>query len=245
VKTTLDGPEQPLIDLKGFPLKETTYLHSPVDFGMSYTYRVEAINDGVTSPPIKDGSGSDPLLLTPDEARAFVPFPLTPGAIYPYVIRGFDGSSESSDVLVGSVEPPEAPYARDLSWTPPSGGNAIGQRLYRAVTVAGPFELIATFADLTTFSYRDNLVSPDPVPTGLTVIQQAPGLLISWSPISGALSGYRLYWWEEAPGGAIGSAQILTTAYQHGGRQSGSTYIYAVQVEGKAGVSPSVSGVAP
>ncbi len=245
VKTTPDGPEQPLIDLKGFPLKETSYRHSPVAFGVSYTYRVEAINEGVTSPPINDGSGSDPLLLTPDQASAFVPSPLTPGAIYPYAIRGFDGSSESSDVLVGSVEPPEAPFARDLSWTPPSGGNAIGQRLYRAVTVAGPFELIATFADLTTFSYRDDLVSPDPVPTGLTVIQQAPDLWISWSPLSDALSGYRLYWREQAPGGAIGSEQVPTTAYRHGGRQSGSTYIYAVQVEGKAVVSPSVSGVAP
>lgn len=250
VKTDPNGPEQPLIDTPAFPLRETSYLHThqhldhPVAFGVTYTYRIEALNDGVPSPPIDHSPGSDPL-LTPDRARALVPFPLTPGAVYSYVIRGFDDTGESQDTVVSSVEPSDAPYSRDLSWTPPSGGALLGQRLYRATTVSGPFELIAVFEDLATSGYRDDPIAPGPVPTGLTAEPQSTHLLVSWSPVGSASSGYRLYWWDQSSGSAGESIQVSTTGYRHQNLPSGSTYRYAVQVEGEAGVSPGLTAQAP
>lgn len=238
VKRAPDDTEQPLNDPDAFPLRDRSYLHAPVDFAVSYTYRVEAINDGVTSPLM------NPLI---GEVRASVPSPLEPGALYSYVVRRFDGTGESSDVQVVSVEPPDDPRARDLSWTPPSGGADDSQRLYRATTATSLYDLIATFADLATSVYRDEPDPPALVPTGLTIAQQAPDLLVTWSPISEAPSGYRLYWWEQTPGGGGSpeSVQVLTTAYRHSDLQSGSTYRYAVQVEGTEAVSPNVSAVAP
>jgi hypothetical protein len=255
VYVTVDpnGPEQQLIDPdEDFPLRDTTFEHRPrperppVTFGTTYTYRVEALNDGVTSPPITPGSGSD-TFLAPDRARARVPFPLTPGAIYAYVVRGFDGTGETSEVTVMSVEGPEAPYARDLSWTPPSGGGLLRQFLYRAASATDPFDLIAVFGDLTASSHRDEVVGPELIPTGLAVVAQGPDLVVSWSPISTASTGYRLYWREQAPegGGAMGSQDVHTTAFRHQGLHSGSTYVYAVQVKGGIRVSPSVSATAP
>lgn len=237
VKTAPNGPEQPLIDLTNFPLKDTTYRHSPVAFGASHTYRVEAINHGVTSPPL------DPLV---GEVRASAPFPLEPGVAYSYVVRRFDGLDESSDVQVTSAELSDNPRARDLSWIPPSGGIADSQRLYRALA-SGPFELIATFADLTTSNYRDEATSPGPAPTGLTVELQAPDLRVTWSPLNGASSRYLLHWWAQPPvgSGSTGWFPVDTTTFQHRGLQSGSTYRYAVQVEGGEKVSPTVSAVAP
>jgi hypothetical protein len=234
VKRAPDDTEQPLIDPDGFPLRDRSYLHTPVDFAISYTYRVEAINDGVTSPSI------NPLI---GEVRASVPPALESGVAYSYVIREFDGTNESSDFPVTSLEPPDAPWARDLTWTPPSSGPAESHRLYRSPSGANPYELIAAFTDLTTSTYRDEGIPTDPTPTGLTVAQEASDSLVRWSPIGEAPSGYRLHWWEHAQGGggATDSIQVLTTAYRHVGLQSGSTYTYAVQVEGFPGVSQSVS----
>lgn len=248
VYVTVDpnDPEQRLIDPDDFPLRDTTFEHRPVPFGVTYTYRIEAINDGVTSPPINPGSGSD-TFLAPDRARARVPFPLTPGADYVYVARGFDDVGETPDVPVVSVERPEAPHSRDLSWSPPSGGGLLGQFLYRAASAPDPFELIAVFADLTASSHQDALVAPEPIPTGLAVVAQGRDLVVSWSPISDASGDYRLYWREQAPGGggAMGSKALHTTEYRHEGLQSGSTYIYSVRMESGIRVSSSVSAIAP
>ncbi|MEW6684005.1 MAG: fibronectin type III domain-containing protein [Nitrospirota bacterium] len=242
VKTLPDGLEQQLSASDGSPLRENRYVHMPAQFGVTYAYRVEAINDGVASPRIDEGTESG-RPLPPDESLAFVPVPHTPGAVYPYVIRGFDGSSESADIQVASIEPPDSPYARDLSWTPPTGGSLMGQRLYRAPTSTSPFELIATFADLTTSTYRDEVLAPNPAPTGLAVTLQNAEVLVSWSPISPARSGYRLYWWEQDGGGALrmGSTPVLATAYRYGELQSGVRYTFAVQVEGSPAVSHSLS----
>lgn len=249
VKTLPDGLEEKLIASDDFPLRENRYVHMlmPDEFGVSkfgvtHAYRVEAVNDGVASPRIDEGTESG-RLLSPDESLALVPFPHTPGVVYPYVVRGFDGSSESADIQVTSVEPLDSPYARDLSWTPPTGGSLTGQRLYRAPTSTSPFELIATFADLTTSTYLDEVLAPNPAPTGLAVTLQNTEVLVSWSPISPASLGYRLHWWEQDGGGAfrMGSTPVLATAYRYGEFQNGVRYTFAVQVEGSPAVSHSVS----
>ncbi len=237
VRTAPNGPEQPLIDLAVSPLRTTSYRHFPDDFGASYTYRVEAINDGVTSPLL------DPQI---GEVHASVPLLLEQGAAYTYVVKRFDAAGESADIPVTSVEPSDDPRARDLTWIPPSGGIGDSQRLYRALA-PGAFDLIATFADLTTSTYRDEATSPGPAPTGLTVELRAPDLLVTWSPLNGASSRYLLHWWAQPPVGAgsTGLFPVDTTAFRHSGLQSGSTYRYAVQVEGGEKVSPPISAVAP
>jgi fibronectin type 3 domain-containing protein len=242
VRTDPAGAEHPLI--AGTPLTNTMYVHTPVDFGVSYWYRVEAINDGVTSPV------TDPAFI--ESVRASVPPTLTPGVPYAYVIRGFDRVAESADIPVSSVEPSsvdptDTSLARDLSWTPASTIGGIAQRLYRAESAAGPYALIAEFDDLTKGDYRDEGVSPDPVPTGLTVTPQSNSLSATWSPVRAALSGYRLHWWERTPAGSVsmGSERVVTTSIRRDAIQSGSVYTYAVQVEGTPGMSPSVSVTAP
>jgi fibronectin type 3 domain-containing protein len=242
VRTDPAGAEHPLIG--STPLTNTTYVHTPVDFGVSYWYRVEAINDGVASPV------TDPALI--ESIRASVPPTLTPGVPYTYVIRGFDRVTESADIPVSSVEPAsvdptDKSLARNLSWTPASTVGAVTQRLYRAESAVGPYALIAEFDDLTKRTYRDDGVSPEPVPTGLTLSTQANALSVTWSPRSDAVNGYRLHWWERTPSGALsmGSGHLPTTSYRLDEAQSGSDYTYAVQVEGFSGVSQSVSVTAP
>lgn len=250
------GLEIPLID-PAHPLKDTTYQHMPVDFGVAYWYRVEAINDGVASPvPEAPEDPDDPDFRSfIQSVRASVPLPLTSGVPYPYVIRGFDSgvpATESADTTVTATEPTTMSWSRDLAWTPPSMAGATAQRLYRAESPVGPYSLIAAFDDLAKHDYRDEGLSPYPVPTGLTVSTQVttegtPFLLVTWSPVSDAISGYRLHWWEQTPLGAvsIGSERVFTSSYQLDAIQSGSVYTYAVQVEGYPGVSPSELITAP
>jgi hypothetical protein len=232
------GPEVPLIVAPAPALTQTSYLHAAASYGVPYWFRVEAINDGVVSP------GND---LVTHRVRASVPAPLDPGAAYTYVIRAFDGAAESTDTPVTSVEPSDASRARDLSWTPPSAVGATWQRLYRAAPPSSAFDLIAAFPDLAVSSYRDAGISPSPVPTGLEVAPQGSSLLVTWSPLIAAAEGYRLYWWEQAPGGAtaMGLELVFPTEYRHEGVSPGSVYTYAVQAVGFPGVSPASSATAP
>lgn len=247
------GLEVPLID-PAHPLKDTTYQHIPVDFGVAYWYRVEAINDGVASPVPEDPD--NPAFIVPS-VRASVPPPLTSGVPYAYEIRVFNvddvTATESADnTSVVATEPADVSWARDLSWPSANPGvAATAQRLYRAESPAGPYALVASFNDLTKSDYRDESLSPYPVPTGLTISTQVTTegthLSATWSPVSDALSGYRLHWWELTPLGvlSIGSERVVSTGYRRETIQSGSVYTYAVQVEGFPGVSPPESVTAP
>jgi hypothetical protein len=241
VRTAPDpaAQEEALVD-PNHPLKDTTYQHR-VEFGASYWYRVEAINDGVTSPPL---ALNDVLA---NSVRASVPPPLEPGVAYTYRIRGVDGSAETADVPVVSVEPSDDGRARDLSWTPPAASAATAQRLYRAAPPGDTPELIATFQDLTTSGYRDKGIAPYPTPTGLTITPEDAAHLVTWSPVLNASRGYRLYWWEQAVNGAVstGSEDVVDTQYRRTGLHAGSIYRYAVQVAGNPGVSPASSVTAP
>jgi hypothetical protein len=246
----LSGLTVPLID-PAHPLRDTTFQHMPVDFGTSYWYRVEAINDGVASQEPDDQAPD--FIAFIQRVRASVPPPLTSGVPYAYEIRGFDGvtATESADnPTVAATEPADVSWARDLSWTPPAMAGATAQRLYRAESPAGPYSLIAAFdgpTGITKNEYRDEGLSPHPVPTGLTVSTQDNALSVTWSPVSDALSGYRLHWSERSLLGdvSIGSEHVFTTSYQLDAIQSGSVYTYAVQVDGFPGVSPSESVTAP
>ncbi len=232
------GLDVPLID-PAHPLKTTTFQHMPVAFDTSYWYRVETINDGMVG-------------LSIDSVRATVSSRLEQGVSYTYVIRDFYGvtATESADIVVTATEPATASWTRDLLWTPTTIAGATAQRLYRAKAPTGLFFLIASFDDLTKNAYRDEGLSPYPVPTGLTVSTQGDALSVTWSPVSDALNGYQLHWWEKTPFGTIslGSERILTTSFQRDQDpplQSGSVYTYAVQVVGHPGVSPSESVIAP
>ena len=137
-----------------------------------------------------------------------------------------------------------------ISSHPTARSRSTSESATPAESPAGPYSLIAAFdgpTGITKNEYRDEGLSPHPVPTGLTVSTQDNALSVTWSPVSDALSGYRLHWSERSLLGdvSIGSEHVFTTCYQLDAIQSGSVYTYAVQVDGFPGVSPSESVTAP
>ena len=98
---------------------------------------------------------------------------LTDGTTYYYVVRAFDGTSESGDSNESSAtpvdDPPFAPTglsavdspgdeggAIDLSWTPSASGDVTEQRIYRGTSMGGPYPvLVTTFNDNVANSHTD------------------------------------------------------------------------------------------
>jgi len=100
---------------------------------------------------------------------------LANGTTYFYVIRAFDGTQESADSNEASAAPvdnlvPVAPTgltvvdtpgdsggALDLAWTPSTAPDVSEQRVYRSLTVGGPYTLVATLAGNAAGSHTDTI----------------------------------------------------------------------------------------
>jgi hypothetical protein len=162
-------PEIPLIP-SDLPLKDLFFSHEPVDYDTVYEYRVEALNDGVSSGQL------DPPVAP---ARAWVPRPLENGADpYYYVVRAFDAtgelatSAEASAVPIENVMlvPPTAVRVSDtprdsggsltISWTPSTTRGVEAQHLFRSSTGdSGSYASLQAFDNNTTSTFTDTTVT--------------------------------------------------------------------------------------
>ena len=98
---------------------------------------------------------------------------LTNETTYYYVVRAWDGVSESANSNEASVAPvdntaPAVPTflsasdvagdgggAINLSWTPSASGDVTQQRIYRSTITGGPYSLVTTITNNTTSTYTN------------------------------------------------------------------------------------------
>ena len=214
---------------------------------------------GVTEQRLYRGntSGSANSLFqtfTDNTTNSFTDTGLTNGVPQFYVVRAFDGTSESSDSNEASATPtdnltPAAPTgltavdspnddggAIDLSWTPSTSGDVTGQRLYRGNS--------SGTADGTNESGDSNEASATPTdnlapaaPTGLSAVDrqndEGDSVDLSWTPsTSGDVTAQRLY-----RGNTAGNADTLfqtfadnaTNSFTDAGIANGVAQFYVVR----------------
>ena len=120
--------------------------------------------------------GSHPTLvatLAENTTSVYTDEGLNNGQTYYYVVRAFDGTTESSDSDEASAAPVDdlAPLpptgftaddrasdeggAIELGWAPSASGDVTEQRLYRGTSLGSHPTLVATFFDNTTSIYTD------------------------------------------------------------------------------------------
>ena len=129
---------------------------------------------GVTEQRLYRGttSGSHSTLVTTfndNTTGAHADTGLTDGITYFYVVRSFDGTSESADSNEASAQPvdnfvptglaaidspDDQGGAIDLTWTPSTSTDVTEQRLYRSTTSGGSYSLVAT-STTSTSAYTD------------------------------------------------------------------------------------------
>jgi hypothetical protein len=208
------------IDLNDLSLGK--FIDEKVSTGQTYYYKVAALIGG-QDVPSDQASGVAEVNLEPFPPRS----------------------------LQATDSPVDFGGAIDLSWSPSVSSLATEQRLYRATSSGGPYQLVAVFNDTSSSNYTDFGVPSAPSATGLVVVPEGSDLLVTWSPVADAADGYRLYWWEKDDSGVIQSSgtkvDIVTERFVHPESElnSGSHYVYAVQVRGFPAVSFPVEATAP
>ena len=115
------------------------------------------------------GTYTTPLATSTTSTGAYIDTGLTDGTTYLYVLRAFDGTSESADSDEASAQPvdnfvPTGLTATDrlndqggaivLAWTPSTSTDVTEQRLYRSTTSGGSYSLVAT-PTISTSAYTD------------------------------------------------------------------------------------------
>ena len=119
------------------------------------------------------GSYTTPLATTTSPTGVYTDDGLTDGNTYFYVVRAFDGTSESADSDEASAQPvdnfvptglaaidspDDQGGAIDLTWTPSTSTDVTEQRLYRSTTSGGSYSLVAT-PTTSTSAYADTALT--------------------------------------------------------------------------------------
>ncbi|MGH7273878.1 MAG: fibronectin type III domain-containing protein, partial [Nitrospiria bacterium] len=161
-----------------FPPTNLTAADTPNDAGGSITLHwTPSTFPGVTEQRIyRSTTGGGPYSLVAqipnNTTNRYVDTGLSNGTPYYYVIRAYDGASESINSNEASAipvnDPPAAPsnlQAADtpndlggsitLIWTVSISADVVEQRLYRSLASGGPYTLIATLTNNTTNTYTD------------------------------------------------------------------------------------------
>ena len=193
-----------------------------------------------------------------ENATFYIDTGLTDGTTYYYVIRSFDGTSESADSNEDSAAPLD-----NIAPQPPSTSTDVTElRVFRSVTSTGPYTLVATTTSSTYFyvvrafdgasesgdSNEDSVVPVDDpllAPTGLTAADR-PGdqggeIDIAWTPSTSLdATEQRLYRsvTSTGPYSLVATTTSSTTAYTDSGLTDGTTYYYVVRAFDGATESP-------